>query len=425
MKQRPHPQRPDADYLATRHASEFACAGPDCPDTCCRGWLIEVDKPTRKKYLSKPDLQDAFDDLPDGSSAMRCDQTSGLCLHNREGWCGIQEKYGEDFLSDTCHFYPRTYRQIGRQRYMGVSFSCPEAAYAALYGNAALERSPSPENRPVGILINRQLPGLPTETIYQLHLDVLHSLTANGAQTVEAQMAALLRLGYAIDETDSKDWANLFPFYVSTSPPAAPAAPMDEYLPDLLHGLFCLAVSDRTQYRPRLYETFRDMEKAMQLRMHWTESTMEHTPHTPAACHAISVEWQSRYAAHYAPVMRKWLQVQVANNLYPFAGLGETRSEQARFLALHFAVMRLGLICATHRAGNVLEPFEVIRVMQPIARLFDHITDADVLRRYFPHSHLRNETGMRTVIGHAAPQDPASSPANSHSSPAAPATPAQ
>ena len=37
-------------YLKPHFYDQFVCTAGDCPDTCCAGWQIVIDKETLKKY---------------------------------------------------------------------------------------------------------------------------------------------------------------------------------------------------------------------------------------------------------------------------------------------------------------------------------------------------------------------------------------
>ena len=37
-------------YTIPDYYNEFSCIAGDCPDTCCAGWQIVIDKKSLKKY---------------------------------------------------------------------------------------------------------------------------------------------------------------------------------------------------------------------------------------------------------------------------------------------------------------------------------------------------------------------------------------
>ena len=38
------------NHLIPRYYDKFSCIGSDCPETCCQGWKISIDKDTFNKY---------------------------------------------------------------------------------------------------------------------------------------------------------------------------------------------------------------------------------------------------------------------------------------------------------------------------------------------------------------------------------------
>ncbi len=112
---------------------KFNCIADKCPDTCCVGWEVDIDKETTekystlsgelgrkiKKYLTRDELGSSFFTLCDGD---RCPFLNGC------GLCEIQGEMGEDFLSKTCTLFPRFFDDFGSLRETGLGFGCPEAA---------------------------------------------------------------------------------------------------------------------------------------------------------------------------------------------------------------------------------------------------------------------------------------------------------
>lgn len=138
--------------LAPRYVSQFQCVGGDCPDTCCRGWTITVDKETFGYYrqITHPELKPWLDTnlvVRDQNSEEQYGKfnltaSDAICgLHSSQGLCRAQQYLGEDALSDTCYIYPRTVYKSGEQFAQCLTLSCPEAARLALTQDDAFEFS--------------------------------------------------------------------------------------------------------------------------------------------------------------------------------------------------------------------------------------------------------------------------------------------
>ena len=136
-------QKFTAPMLAPKYVTQFRCSGGDCPDTCCMGWTISIDKDTFRDYrrvthptlkpLIKTHLVQLDKDSIGNHGKINLNPSSSHCgLHTAQGLCGIQQNLDEDALSDTCYTYPRTVFKVGDRFEQCLTLSCPEAARLAL-----------------------------------------------------------------------------------------------------------------------------------------------------------------------------------------------------------------------------------------------------------------------------------------------------
>jgi lysine-N-methylase len=119
----------------------FRCIGADCEDTCCIGWIVNVDKHTFEAYQRSddPELGPRLHELVTINSASNSDDNyarialSGPgCPFLAEGWCSIQKKLGEEYLSIMCATYPRVMNVVDDVLQRSLDLSCPEAARVVL-----------------------------------------------------------------------------------------------------------------------------------------------------------------------------------------------------------------------------------------------------------------------------------------------------
>lgn len=136
--------------LVPKYVTQFQCLGGACPDTCCAGWSISIDKETFQAYRRvvqpnvKPLLQtyliqvdkDAY--ARHGKLSLRT-ADSHCGLHATDGLCLIQQQLGGDALSNTCYVYPRSVVQFGDHFEQSLTLSCPEAARLALTQEGAFD----------------------------------------------------------------------------------------------------------------------------------------------------------------------------------------------------------------------------------------------------------------------------------------------
>ena len=127
---------------ALDYVHQFKCIGSDCPDTCCAGWRVDIDKTTYKKIKTLDDspvhrqIKSYFKVNPDGDTLRHAYidlESTGRCpALDASQLCTIQSEVGEDYLSKTCQLYPRQFSNVGEAVEMHLYLSCPEAARLCL-----------------------------------------------------------------------------------------------------------------------------------------------------------------------------------------------------------------------------------------------------------------------------------------------------
>jgi lysine-N-methylase len=127
--------------LQPRSYHAFRCIGADCEDTCCVGWIVNVDKSTYENYQRcddaelGPRLHELVSIRTDSSSDdnyARINLNGPSCPFLSEGWCAIQKKLGEEYLPIMCSLYPRVMNVVDDVLQRSLDLSCPEAARVVL-----------------------------------------------------------------------------------------------------------------------------------------------------------------------------------------------------------------------------------------------------------------------------------------------------
>lgn len=127
----------------------FKCLGGDCPDNCCTGWRVPIDRTTYQAYQQSthPILAPLFATrlhpqgvpTPQHYGTIELKKQDHACTFLDGGWCKIQQHLGEDALSDTCTVYPRITVQHGDLFQQGLTLSCPDAAHRILLQDGMTE----------------------------------------------------------------------------------------------------------------------------------------------------------------------------------------------------------------------------------------------------------------------------------------------
>lgn len=125
-------------YRVPSYFDTFKCIGSACEDTCCAGWYIAIDEATYKKYkkVKDPVMKKRLDkELVAKKGAVSSDHVAKIKLKNNrcaflsaEGLCDLYTHLGENYLSQTCQLYPRTFVQVNDVLECSLALSCPEAA---------------------------------------------------------------------------------------------------------------------------------------------------------------------------------------------------------------------------------------------------------------------------------------------------------
>ena len=105
---------------------EFECLCGDCPESCCRGWVIPLsDRDFERFRKEKGMLGYALFAATGGGLREKFNPSSRSCpFWRRDGLCSLQRKRGHDFIPWTCQSYPRFYRNFGDIEECCLDLSC-------------------------------------------------------------------------------------------------------------------------------------------------------------------------------------------------------------------------------------------------------------------------------------------------------------
>ena len=105
---------------------EFECLGGDCPQTCCKGWVIPLEREDcirLKKTGGKLGIRLFF--ATAGWTRAKFNADSATCpFHDNDGLCRIQKEKGHETIPWACQSYPRFYRNYGEFEECSLDLSC-------------------------------------------------------------------------------------------------------------------------------------------------------------------------------------------------------------------------------------------------------------------------------------------------------------
>ena len=179
--------------LLPRYVTRFSCIGPECPDNCCTGWHVAIDKKTFNAYrqTKQPELSVLFaknvkrqrSQASDANYArIELNAKTRECPMMQERLCAVQKNLDESYLSDTCFSYPVS-RNFGGQQEQALTLSCPEAARLALLDPQAfdfVEGLITVRSNTVSTVLPKQ--GIPLETMNEVRIFCLQLVRTQGLE---------------------------------------------------------------------------------------------------------------------------------------------------------------------------------------------------------------------------------------------------
>ncbi|MBO4902058.1 MAG: flagellin lysine-N-methylase [Lachnospiraceae bacterium] len=109
---------------------DFCCNAGKCEETCCRGWIIPLEKEDAERMKNAGGLLGLrLFFATSGHLRDQFNSSSAVCpFLNRDGLCSMQLAKGHDFLPEACRSFPRFYRNYGAFEERLIDLSCIEGA---------------------------------------------------------------------------------------------------------------------------------------------------------------------------------------------------------------------------------------------------------------------------------------------------------
>ncbi len=376
---------------------DFVCLGADCEDTCCRHWSMQVDAETKSHY-DQNELKESvvYDDVAK-SFVMRRD-ADGHCVKLEGGWCGVYKAFGPALLGDACFFYPRVTRRLGESTLMSATMSCPEIARLALFTDNDFMPAPAEKDR-VPREIRDYLPAaLEGADALGMHRGMTER-ALDPALPPEVVLTRLSTIARQLDRLPPAQWPEQsLRLWEEADRLAAPPVFVPEDPFNLLHALCGLSAASGNAPAPRLAAVITSLEHSLYTRVGWQPATITTSERSWEGYQAMHRYWYAHCAAPMAEPLKRWLAMQMSMKLFPFAGVGANLSERVTVLGVHFATVRLALMSKAQELQRMLLKEEIVACIQPLARLMDHLTDAEFIFRVYGAAGWMDEGRLRGII---------------------------
>jgi lysine-N-methylase len=387
--------------LQPRSYHAFRCIGADCEDTCCVGWIVNVDKPTYEAYQRCDDPQIGprlhelvtinTDSASDDNYA-RIALSGPSCPFFSEGLCSIQKTLGAEYLSMMCAAYPRVMNVVDDVLQRSLDLSCPEAARIVLLDPEPMqfdeEEGPLHDPRLGHLSVLRTTNGesdkpyqhfrdIRTVVIWLLQYrayplwkrlvvlgslcDQLQELVATGRQDQTLEVLQAYRDGILGD---------VFGASLKAHNPQ-PAAQLELVL-ELIVGRIS---SDFTA--PPLLACYQKFMQSME----WTaESSMDDIGRRYASAHS---QYYEPFLARHQYMLEHYLVSYVHRTLFPLGPQESTRGlsihhiantirDQCLLMMIHYAIIQTLLIGMAAFHKEQFSTAQAILVIQSFTKAFEH-----------------------------------------------------
>ncbi|OOM06423.1 flagellin lysine-N-methylase [Clostridium saccharobutylicum] len=121
------------DTLKITNYDKFKCIADKCKFTCCDGWDISIDTDTYNKWKKENDKAEF---ILNNVKIRKCGSKKGYFINkenheacpllDKQGLCQVVKSLGEEYLSSTCHRFPRVENIFEDKKELSLSCACPE-----------------------------------------------------------------------------------------------------------------------------------------------------------------------------------------------------------------------------------------------------------------------------------------------------------
>lgn len=142
--------------------SNFQCLMGDCPNTCCKGWRVQVKKPEykalKKVYSKSKKTREIFrtfinrnkdpqanDDLY--AEIAMSKETKHCSFLKSDGACQVHSDYGVKYLPSVCETFPRNFSLFKDRTELYGDFACPEVTRLCLLDQQAFDMQALPKEK--------------------------------------------------------------------------------------------------------------------------------------------------------------------------------------------------------------------------------------------------------------------------------------
>lgn len=375
--------------LIPRYVKEFKCIGEKCEDCCCIGWKVYIDKNTYNSYrtVKNKEMKEKLNKVVKRNrsenskfSYAKINLEKNRCpFLSENNLCDIYANLGEQYLSNVCATYPRTYNRINGIFEKSLTMSCPEVARLALLSSELMEFEEIEFNEVLGSIntnvnTNKALFGRPLEKYFwDLRIFTI-SILQNRNYSLEERLIVLGLFYQKVTELVSEKKDN---YIIST---------INNYLDNMDNGVYSellkdiqpqnfiqmkilKEITDKKIIKGVTNERYLDCLKKCLLGINYTDEE---------EIKNISEQYTDAYNNYYKPyidkhsyILENYLVNYVFKNAFPL-GDRKTVFDEYMIMIIHYSMIKMHLI---GMAGYYKEDFStkhVVKLIQSFAKVIEH-----------------------------------------------------
>ncbi|MGL4847514.1 MAG: flagellin lysine-N-methylase [Clostridium sp.] len=373
------------NILMPEYMKKFKCIGGACTDTCCKGWYISIDEDTYKKYkrvknyeiknkIDKYVIRTRSNKSKNNVAKMKL-ENNGCAFLREDGLCTIHGTLGEDYLSNTCKVYPRSFNKVNNIVEKSLSLSCIESSKVVLLEKEKMEFSFIEEEKKE-YLLNKTANLSEEKKIWKDYFWDLRIFTIDILQNRNYKIdERLIILGFfysKLDEKITENKINEIEDLIRTYKMYIDERVFDEGIKNInssldLQFVICKKILDIRSNTSITSEKYLEYLKKMLLGLNVKEG--------------ISIEesmksYKEAHEKYYKPfieenehMLENYLVNHVFKNLFPIDEENPFKSYIK--LVLHYAIIKLHLVGIGNNEEGLTEEI-VVDVIQVISKTFEH-----------------------------------------------------
>lgn len=371
------------DIIFPEYMPQFQCIGSECEDTCCAGWFVSIDKATYKKYRTtkNPEMKKLLNDNVTrhrsnqtelAYAKIKMDDEEKCTLLDENYLCMVHKELGEEFLSNTCAMYPRTYKDVGGVIEKSATLSCPEAARLILLNKKGIEFTQDQEpSHTKGLVEKSEMTPHQQRVFWDLRIFVIQTLQYRNI-SIEDRIISIGLFFNRLEKLSSDGKEKQLPAIIeefSTNIADGTLSASIQQLPTNIPFQISLG-KNLIEYRSttplmtdRYKECLRDMISGLGLNAGISDVE-------------VLENYQSAYKDYYQPYMKdheyileNYLVNYVFSKLFPFDKKSLTASYS--MLVINFSLVKLHLIGLAKFHEGLTDEL-VVKLVQSFSKAIDH-----------------------------------------------------